>query len=120
MKYFPLVIVLLIFFPLNAQIAPKAEHRPKDSLERDSLRFNRDLLKQKKPSKAKSITVKDYKLISFSRDTTSIDTTLSIAKEYKYNYLRRDDFELMPFSNVGQPYNSLGKDFDNFSLYPTM
>ena len=118
MKYFPLVIVLLIFFPLNAQIASKTEPGLKDSLERDSLRFNRGLAKQKKAGKTKSITVKDYKLISFSRDTTSLDTTLSIAKEYKYNYLRRDDFELMPFSNVGQPYNSLGKDFDNSSVYP--
>ena len=118
MKYFLLVTVLLIFFPLNAQIAPKIEPGLKDSLERDSLRFNRDFLQQKKSNKSKSITVKDYKLISFSRDTTFIDTTLSITKDYKYNYLRKDDFELMPFSNVGQPYNSLGKNFNNSSVYP--
>lgn len=118
MKYISLVIFLLIIFPLNAQIAPKIEPEQKDSLERDSLRFNRDLSKQKNSGKAKSISIKDYKLISFARDTTSLDTTLSIVKEYKYNYLRRDDFELMPFSNVGQPYNFLSKDFDNLSVYP--
>lgn len=66
------------------------------------------------------ISIKDYKLISFKRDTTYLDTTLSIAKEYKYNFLRRDDFELMPFSNVGQPYNRLGIDLQARTLLPQM
>jgi len=65
-----------------------------------------------------SITIKDYKIISFERDTTFLDTTLTIQKEYKYNYLRKDDFELMPFSNVGQPYNTLGVDLKRESPYP--
>jgi len=43
-----------------------------------------------------------------------------MAKEYKYNYLRRDDFELMPFHNVGRPYNSLGKNFDFELLSPRL
>lgn len=59
-----------------------------------------------------------YRIISAERDTTYIDTSLSIQKEYKYNYLRRDDFELMPFNNVGQTYNSLGYDFDKSNLKP--
>lgn len=65
-----------------------------------------------------SITIKDYKIISYERDTTYLDTTLTIEKEYKYNYLRKDDFELMPFANVGQPYNSLGRDFRRKEVYP--
>ncbi len=65
-----------------------------------------------------SITIKDYKIISFERDTMYLDTTLTIQKEYKYNYLRKDDFELMPFSNVGQPYNSLGVDLRRSDAYP--
>ncbi len=65
-----------------------------------------------------SITIKDYKIISFERDTTFLDTTLTIQKEYKYNYLRKDDFELMPFSNIGQPYNALGRSLNRKSLYP--
>jgi len=67
-----------------------------------------------------SITIKDYKIISFRRDTTFLDTTLTIYKEYKYNLLRKDDFELMPFSNVGQPYNYLGRDFRRKEVYPRM
>lgn len=65
-----------------------------------------------------TITIKDYKIISHSRDTTFLDTTLTIDKEYQYNYLRRDDFELMPFANVGQPYNALGANLNRTQLYP--
>lgn len=75
--------------------------------------------KNKTPD-APEMTIKDYKIISFARDTTFLDTTLTIQKEYKYNYLRRDDFELMPFANVGQPYNKLGVDFERNTLYPSL
>jgi hypothetical protein len=33
-----------------------------------------------------------YKIISAARDTTYVDTTLSIQKEYRFNYLRKDAF----------------------------
>lgn len=66
------------------------------------------------------ISIRDYKIISYLRDTTFLDTTLSIQKEYRYNYLRKDDFELMPFANVGQPYNKLGVDFNRSRLYPKL
>ena len=59
-----------------------------------------------------------YKIISADRDTTYVDTTLSIQKLYKFNYLRLDRFELLPFSNVGQPYNSLAYNFDALNLKP--
>ncbi|WP_339696130.1 putative porin [uncultured Marixanthomonas sp.] len=59
-----------------------------------------------------------YKIISADRDTTYVDTSLSVQKEYKFNYLRRDQFELLPFSNVGQPYNSLAYSFDKLNLKP--
>ncbi len=65
-------------------------------------------------------TIKDYKIISYARDTTYLDTTISIQKEYKYNYLRKDNFELMPFSNIGQPYNSLGVNVKQSTLYPAL
>ncbi|XLS28550.1 putative porin [Flavobacteriaceae bacterium M23B6Z8] len=67
-----------------------------------------------------SISIKDYKIIAYNRDTTYVDTSLTIQKEYKFNYLRKDDFELLPFSNVGQTYNELGRDFTGISLYPNL
>ncbi|MFD2588421.1 putative porin [Croceitalea marina] len=118
MKYFPLVIVLLILLPLNAQVKPSIGPVKKDSVQSDSTDFKGSFIKSEQKEQSKTLTVADYKIISFERDTSFLDTTLSIRKDYKYNYLRRDDFELMPFSNVGQPYNSLGKNFDNLSVYP--
>ncbi|WP_203294091.1 putative porin [Luteirhabdus pelagi] len=59
-----------------------------------------------------------YKIISYDRDTTFVDTSLSIQKEYKFNYLRRDHFELLPFSNVGQAYNTLVYNFEDTNLLP--
>lgn len=59
-----------------------------------------------------------YKAISYDRDTTYVDTTLSIQKEYAYNFLRTDDFELLPFANVGQTYNTLAYDFSRNNFKP--
>ncbi|MFI1744183.1 putative porin [Thalassobellus sediminis] len=63
--------------------------------------------------------IEDYLIISHTNDTTFVDTTLSIQKEYKFNYLRKDNFGLMPFSNLGQTYNSLTHDFQETSLMPS-
>ncbi len=64
--------------------------------------------------------ITDYLIISNSADTTYVDTTLSIQKEYKFNYLRKDNFGLMAFSNMGQTYNSLTYNFENTSLMPEL
>ena len=120
MKYIPLIITLLFFSFTKAQIIPGRDLIINDSIVNDSISFGKRFLKRKKSAKRDSITIRDYKAISFSRDTTYIDTTLTIKKDYKYNYLREDDFELLPFSNVGQPYNRLGRNFDNTSIYPAL
>ncbi len=62
----------------------------------------------------------DYKIISINNDTTIVDTTLTIAKDYKFNYIRKDNFELLPFANQGQTYNKLGYNFIHNSLFPTI
>ena len=55
---------------------------------------NRQSRKQKRAKKRENLTVQDYKTISYGRDTTFVDTTQSIFKDYKHNYLRKDDFDL--------------------------
>ena len=60
----------------------------------------------------------DYKIFSHKRDTSYIDTTLSIKKEYLFNYLRKDNFELLPFHNQGQTFNNLAHNFSNMSHFP--
>ncbi|MCC8360454.1 putative porin [Salinimicrobium sediminilitoris] len=52
-----------------------------------------------------------YKIISVENDTTIVDTTLNIYKDYRFNYLRKDNFGLLAFSNVGRSYNRLTYDF---------
>lgn len=59
-----------------------------------------------------------YKIISISNDTTYVDTTLTIRKDYAYNYLRKDDFELLPFSNIGRPFTELGYSFKDIQALP--
>lgn len=62
----------------------------------------------------------DYKIISINNDTTIVDTTLTIAKDYKFNYIRKDNFELLAFHNQGQTFNKLGYNFTENSLFPTI
>ena len=68
----------------------------------------------KKKKEKPSVTL--YKIFSTKRDTTFVDTSLSIQKEYKFNYLRRDIFELQEFANVGQTYNKLAYEFNKTNL----
>ncbi|MFY0603045.1 MAG: putative porin [Flavobacteriaceae bacterium] len=60
----------------------------------------------------------DYRIFSFLKDTVYVDTTLNIKKEYKFNFLRKDNFELLAFHNQGQTFNSLGYSFNNISSFP--
>lgn len=116
MKYLLLFFIFCAAGPVCAQedsIPPPAE-------------ADTSLIRKTKPQKQpvsgkevpKEITIRDYKIINYLRDTTFLDTTLTISKEYRYNYLKRDDFELMPFANVGQPYNHLGADLAGYGMYP--
>lgn len=59
-----------------------------------------------------------YKIISVDNDSIYVDTTLSIQKDYKFNYLRKDNFNLISFSNIGQTYNTLSYNFDSFNTIP--
>lgn len=70
----------------------------------------------KKPKK--EATLDQYKIITLERDTVYIDTSLTIKKFYNFNYLRRDNFGLMPLSNEGQTYNTLQYSLNSFSPYP--
>lgn len=62
--------------------------------------------------------IEQYLIISSRNDTTYVDTTLTIKKEYKFNYLRRDYFELLTFNNVGHTYNSLSYKYSDDALLP--
>lgn len=119
MKYF--FFIFLINFSCIQLFAQEDSIPPSKALDTSEIRNTRKGFDRKiSDTTSYKITIKDYKIISYQRDTTYLDTTLTIQKEYKYNYLRKDDFELMPFSNIGQPYNKLGVDFERDNLYPSL
>ena len=135
MRFLFVALLLLLSQPIMAQqdsLPPTKEVDSLKSKSKDSLFMKskdsipKDSIAQKQMGKRKgsnsnkkdSVSIRDYKIVSYSRDTTFLDTTLTIKKEYKYNYIREDDFELMPFANMGQPYNELGKNFSSAPYYP--
>lgn len=65
-------------------------------------------------------TVDMYKIITLDRDTTFVDTSLTLKKEYEVNYLRKDNFGLLPLSNDGQAYNTLDFGLTKFNPFPEM
>lgn len=99
------LIVFLFCFTATA-----VAQRPSSKPEMQKLPVQKDSL-QKPPITA-------YKIISAEGDTTYVDTTLAIYKQYKFNFLRKDNFDLVSFSNVGRPYNSLAVDFKREELIP--
>jgi len=65
-------------------------------------------------------TIDMYQIFRQGKKTVVVDTTLTVQKEYKTNFLRRDYFELLPFVNMGHAFNRLGYDFTKGSLQPQM
>ncbi len=66
----------------------------------------------------KVASMDQYRFISIERDTTYLDTSLTIQKEYSFNYLRKDNFGLLAFSNEGQTYNTLQYSLNEISPLP--
>ncbi len=62
----------------------------------------------------------DYKIINHDRDTILVDTTLTIQKDYKMNYLRKDLFGMHTFQNLGQVLTKLTYDHDDAAIIPRM
>lgn len=69
------------------------------------------------PKKPKA-TYDQYRIITLQKDTTYVDTSLTIKKEYEYNYLRKDIFGLLPFANEGQTYTQLDFGLKRFQAFP--
>jgi hypothetical protein len=63
-------------------------------------------------------TIDMYKIVTLQRDTTLVDTTLSLKKEYRINYLRKDNFGLLSLNNEGHTYNTLDYGLTDFNPFP--
>ena len=91
-----------------------------DSLTSKSKRKKRKRKKRKVPEvkPMSSVTILDYKYSYMDDVWKSVDTTLTIYNDYDFNFLRRDNFELLSFPNMGETYNRLGYDFQSQPLGP--
>ncbi|QTY26932.1 putative porin [Flavobacterium sp. CS20] len=113
MKY---LFFFIGFICITSTMAQVRELRRADSGNRNMNRNVEDAQSVKETKERPPID--QYKIITSKNDTIIADTSLTIQKVYKYNYLRKDDFELLPFHNIGQTYNSLGYSFDKVHLRP--
>jgi len=113
---------ILIFFAVSSVFSQKFVRQNKggnnfntiNDKQNDSLRSSGVV----KVTLSGKTTYTDYKVFSHKRDTTYIDTTLTLQKEYKFNYLRKDLFEFLEFHNQGQAINNLGYSFNNIYRFP--
>ncbi|NHN25370.1 putative porin [Flavobacterium jejuense] len=112
------IIILFLFFSvfLNSQIRDangfgKISNKSSDTLGRAKKTINE--IKEKPP-------IDLYKIYTLQKDTTYLDTTLSIQKEYKFNLLRKDIFGLLPFANEGHTYNTLNYSLVKKNVIPSM
>ncbi|MCD0467826.1 putative porin [Flavobacterium sp. ENC] len=112
-----------IFFFLYLLVVPAVLFSQEKNTSKGNLDMNTkyssitDTLKKKK---AKIATIDQYQIITLEHDTTYADTSLTLKSAYRQNYLRKDNFGLLPFSNIGQTYNTLQYSLTDFSPYPEL
>ena len=100
-RLFVTIAMCLLIAGLNAQVKLNSFNARNSSDRNDSS----DVRKSRGFKNLASIDM--YLQLNSNTDTTFVDTTLTIKKDYKFNYLQEDNFGLMPFANIGQTYNTL-------------
>ena len=113
-----MLLQMRILFFLSFLVLPLSlfsQQKSTSSLGFDS-KYNRtDSIK--KPEE-KVATIDMYRVITLEKDTTYIDTSLTVKKLYSFNYLRKDNFGLLPLPNEGQTYNTLQYSLNEFTPLP--
>jgi hypothetical protein len=101
-----ILIPLLVLFVINTGYSQTKLNT--SNANRPDNPFGEDTSAVKRAKGFKNVaTIDMYLLFNKEIDTSIVDTTLVLDKHYKFNYLQKDNFGLMPFANIGQSYNSL-------------
>ncbi len=116
-------LLFLLAFPLFSQIRIKEKTlSPEGGTLTNGRNLNDTLNRQNKDEITVELDGKthytDYKIISFFKDTTIVDTTLTLQKERIFNYIRKNNFELLHLHNLGQTFNKLSYDFYQTNIFP--
>jgi hypothetical protein len=121
-KHFYLILALLFSLFVVAQKKQVLNNKVKTQKGNPSSLQISDTTQNLKPTsgKFKRAPIDLYRIVTIDNDTTYLDTTLTIRKEYIYNYLRKDNFGLLPFANEGQPYQTLDFGLNEFTSFPSV
>ena len=80
------------------------------------IKAQEEALKDKSKGEEKdTLTTDYYKIFYLDGRLETVDTSLNIYKDYKFNFLREDSFDLISFANSAHTYNKLAYDFKDFS-----
>ena len=80
------------------------------------IKAQEEALKEKSKGEEKDTLNTDYyKIFYLDGRIDNVDTTLTISKDYKFNFLREDSFDLISFANSAHTFNKLAYDFKDFS-----
>ncbi|RDI16062.1 putative porin [Flavobacterium sp. AG291] len=114
------LFVFLCLLPLFAFSQKKGKLNARSNPSNQKTISDKDKDKAASSPKDSVATIDMYKIISFDRDTTYVDTALTLKKEYEVNYLRKDNFGLLSLSNDGGAYNVLDFGLNKFDPFPQM
>ena len=120
MKNFFGTLLLILFCCLSAYcqvLKPIGKSKQSKQMLSDSSNLS-DGSRSNKNITNKNAQIEQYLIIDSNGNRTFLDTSLTISKEYKFNYLRKDNFGLIQFANLGQTYNSLTRGFQATNLLP--
>ena len=102
--------LVLSFFLINTAIFSQSV-----DLE-GKLKAQEEAMKENSKGKKKDTLNTDYyKIFYLDGRIENVDTTLNIYKDYKFNFLRDDTFDLISFANSAHTFNKLAYDLKDFS-----
>lgn len=119
-KHFFLFLVLFLPFLSSAQRKQILNSQVKNQNLNSSQQFGDTTNTKSTSGKFKRAPIDQYRVVTIENDTTYLDTTLTIRKDYIYNYLRKDNFGLLPFANEGQTYQTLDFGLNEFTSFPSI
>jgi hypothetical protein len=105
------LVIIVVFFNFLISFSQENDLEVKTT---NSNKFNRESIQNPKAKNSQ------YKIYSIQKDTTYVDTSLTIKSDYKFNHSRRDDFGLLSFANEGQKYTILNFGITSFDAFPDM
>jgi len=102
-------LVLSFFLTQNFMFSQSIDMERKLKTEQEAIK------KKSEGEKKDTLTTDYYKIFYLDGRMETVDTSISINKDYKFNFLREDSFDLISFANSAHTYNKLAYNLKDFS-----